>query len=186
MSHELPTPLNSLLILAKLIGENAENNLTEKQIEFAQTIYGAGNDLLALINDILDLSKIEAGRMDVNPTPVAVAEIQSYVEQAFRPLADEKSLGFDISAADGVSATVVTDEQRLQQILKNLLANAFKFTHRGGVTLRIERAPAETVFTNDALRQADEVVALSVTDTGIGVPADKLRLIFEAFQQADG
>ncbi|HKN92530.1 MAG TPA: response regulator, partial [Acidimicrobiia bacterium] len=186
MSHELRTPLNSLLILAKLIADNSEANLTEKQVDFARTIYSSGNDLLALINDILDLSKIEAGKMDLNPTPVPLADLQSYVEQAFRPLAQQKGLGFEISIADGLPAELVTDEQRLQQILKNLLANAFKFTHQGGVTLRLEPAPAETVFTNDALREARDVVALSVTDTGIGVPADKLRLIFEAFQQADG
>src|SRR5205085_2996597 len=186
MSHELRTPLNSLLILAKLIADNKEQNLTGKQVEFARTIYTAGNDLLTLINDILDLSKIEAGKMDINPTPVAVTEVERYVEQAFRPVAHEKRLEFDIAVADDLAATVFTDQQRLQQILKNLLANAFKFTHEGGVRLLIERAPADTVFTNDVLRDADDVIAFAVSDTGIGVPSDKLRLIFEAFQQADG
>jgi signal transduction histidine kinase/DNA-binding response OmpR family regulator/HAMP domain-containing protein len=186
MSHELRTPLNSLLILAKLIADNSDDNLTDKQIEFAKTIYSSGNDLLALINDILDLSKIEAGKMDINLASVTTDEVQTYVEQAFRPVAQEKGLAFEIAVAAEAAPTIETDEQRLQQILKNLLANAFKFTHQGRVALNIEPAPAGAVFTNEALREADAVVGFSVSDTGIGVPADNLRLIFEAFQQADG
>ena len=170
MSHELRTPLNSLLILAKLLAENPGNNLNEKQIEFAKTIYSSGSDLLALINDILDLSKIEAGKMDL----------------AFRPLAEQKELTLNVELGDGVSPTITTDEQRLQQILNNLLSNAFKFTPAGSVTMRIATAPADSRLTNDRLKRAPQVIAFSVTDTGIGIEADKLRLIFEAFQQADG
>jgi HAMP domain-containing protein/CheY-like chemotaxis protein len=186
MSHELRTPLNSLLILAKLLSDNHEGTLTEKQIEFAKTIYNAGSDLLELINDILDLSKVEAGKMDVNPQPVQAAAIADYVERNFRPVADEKSLAFEVRVEDATAAELVTDEQRLQQILKNLLSNAFKFTERGSVELTIGPAAAETRFMDERLRDAEGVVRFVVRDTGIGIPEDKLKLIFEAFQQADG
>jgi CheY-like chemotaxis protein/GAF domain-containing protein len=186
MSHELRTPLNSLLILAKLLSDNQEGTLTEKQIEFARTIYNAGSDLLELINDILDLSKVEAGKMDVNPQPLAPAAIADYVERNFQPVAQEKSLDFRVDVEPGVPERLVTDEQRLQQILKNLLSNAFKFTEEGSVTLAIGPAPDDTRFGDDALRAAEGVVRFVVTDTGIGIPDDKLKLIFEAFQQADG
>jgi CheY-like chemotaxis protein/signal transduction histidine kinase/HAMP domain-containing protein len=186
MSHELRTPLNSLLILAKLLAENPDANLTEKQVEFANTIYSAGSDLLDLINDILDLSKVEAGRMDIDVGDVAIADIREFVKRSFRPVADDKSLTFDVEVAGAnVPPTIETDEQRLQQILKNLLSNAFKFTQQGGVTLRIS-VVADEQFASDTLAAADMVLALSVSDTGVGIPEDKLRLIFEAFQQADG
>ena len=186
MSHELRTPLNSLLILAKLLMDNPENNLTEKQVDFARTILNAGSDLLSLINDILDLSKVEAGKMDVNLSDVVLAETATYAQQAFGPLADEKSLQFRAVVSSDAPAHIHTDEQRLQQILNNLLSNAFKFTHEGEVTLSIGLAPKDVRFVSDHLNKADRVVAFSVRDTGVGVPQDKLRLIFEAFQQADG
>jgi CheY-like chemotaxis protein len=186
MSHELRTPLNSLLILAKLLAENPDANLNEKQVEFANTIYSAGSDLLDLINDILDLSKVEAGRMDVDVGNVAIADIRDFVERSFGPVADDKGLAFDVEVLGAnVPPTLETDEQRLQQILKNLLSNAFKFTDKGGVTLRVSVVEDEQ-FASDTLAAADAVVALAVRDTGIGIPEDKLRLIFEAFQQADG
>jgi len=174
MSHELRTPLNSLLILSKLLADNGDENLTEKQIEFAQTINTAGNDLLTLISDILDLSKVEAGKMEVNPAQVALADVRGQVERAFRPLADEKALGFAFDVDPRTPETFVTDEQRLQQVLRNLLSNAFKFTERGEVRLAVE--PGQDGY----------AIAFTVTDTGIGIAQDKLRLIFEAFQQADG
>jgi HAMP domain-containing protein/CheY-like chemotaxis protein/signal transduction histidine kinase len=187
MSHELRTPLNSLLILAKLLQENPDGNLNEKQIEFSSTIYSAGSDLLDLINDILDLSKVEAGRMDINVADVKLADVREYVERSFRPVADDKGLSFEVAVhGANVPPTIQTDEQRLQQILKNLLSNAFKFTELGGVTLRVELAEPGRQFASETLAAADAVVAFSVVDTGIGIPRDKLRLIFEAFQQADG
>jgi CheY-like chemotaxis protein/signal transduction histidine kinase len=186
MSHELRTPLNSLLILAKLLSENPDDNLTEKQIEFAQTIYSAGSDLLDLINDILDLSKVEAGRMDINLGDVRIGDIREYVERSFRPVADDKGLEFAIEVhGANVPPTIQTDEQRLQQVLKNLLSNAFKFTDSGSVKLRVEVAE-DRQFASEALARAHTVIAFSVVDTGIGIADDKLRLIFEAFQQADG
>src|SRR5256885_3208781 len=186
MSHELRTPLNSLLILAKLLWDNQEGTLSEKQVEFARTIYNAGSDLLELINDILDLSKVEAGKMDVNPQNVAPAAVADYVERTFRPVGDQKSLTFAAKLADGLPKTFVTDEQRLQQVLKNLLSNAFEFTAQGGVTLTLSPAPASTRFFEETLRSAESVVQFEVADTGIGISEDKLKLIFEAFQQADG
>jgi HAMP domain-containing protein/CheY-like chemotaxis protein len=187
MSHELRTPLNSLLILAKLLAENSERNLSEKQIEFAKTIHTAGSDLLDLINDILDLSKVEAGRMDVVPADVELSAVRDYAERTFRPLAEEKGLAFEIEIAGAnVPPTILTDEQRLQQILKNLLSNAVKFTERGQVKLTISLAPPDVAFAGGELSEANQVVEFAVSDTGIGIPADQLRLIFEAFQQADG
>jgi len=186
MSHELRTPLNSLLILAKLLSENPESNLNEKQIEFANTIYGAGSDLLSLINDILDLSKVEAGRMDVNVSDVKLSDLRDFVERSFRPVAEDKDLGFEIEVhGANVPPTIETDEQRLQQVIKNLLSNAFKFTRSGKVKLRIGLAEGRQ-FASEALSRAEAVLEFSVEDTGVGIPHDKLRLIFEAFQQADG
>jgi HAMP domain-containing protein/CheY-like chemotaxis protein len=185
MSHELRTPLNSLLILAKLLGDNAAGNLTEKQIEFATTIHNAGSELLGLINDILDLSKVEAGKMDVNIGEVSVAEELAALERSFMPLAAEKGLSFELDFAENALATIVTDQQRLQQVLKNLLSNAFKFTEQGSVVLRVGQADGRQ-FAGDALSKAERVIGFSVVDTGVGIPHDKLRLIFEAFQQADG
>ncbi|MGZ4170684.1 MAG: response regulator, partial [Solirubrobacteraceae bacterium] len=173
MSHELRTPLNSLLILSKLLLDNEAGNLTDKQLDFARTIRAAGSDLLELINDILDLSKIEAGKMDLLFDAIPVAGICAYVQRTFEPVAADKGLSLDIVLDDDVPSAIVTDEQRLQQILRNLLSNAFKFTAEGGVTLRIERA-------------SEDVVTFSVIDTGIGIAEDKLAVIFEAFQQADG
>jgi CheY-like chemotaxis protein/HAMP domain-containing protein len=186
MSHELRTPLNSLLILAKLLSDNQEETLSEKQVEFAKTIYNAGSDLLELINDILDLSKVEAGKMDVNAQPVVPAGVADFVERTFRPVADQKSLEFEVTLDNGLPASISTDEQRLQQVLKNLLSNAFKFTEQGSVKLSVAPAPTDTRFGEETLKTADTVVQFQVTDTGIGISDDKLKLIFEAFQQADG
>jgi signal transduction histidine kinase/HAMP domain-containing protein/ActR/RegA family two-component response regulator len=186
MSHELRTPLNSLLILAKLLADNPQRNLTDKQIEFARTIHNAGSDLLSLINDILDLSKVEAGKMDVRPTAVVLDEVREYVWNNFGPLAEQQGLDLIVELEPGLPAAVLTDQQRLQQVLKNLLSNALKFTERGSVRLSVSRAPGHLLFASPTLNDAKLVLALSVTDTGIGVPAEKLRLIFEAFQQADG
>src|SRR3989442_5415296 len=187
MPHELRTPLTSLLILAKLLSDNPDGNLTKKQIEFAQTIHTAGADLLDLINDILDLSKVEAGKMDVHVTDIKLGAVRDFVERTFRPLAEEKGLDFQVEIVGAtVPPLVATDEQRLQQILKNLLSNAVKFTERGSVTMRIELAPEDARFATTTLERAEQVLAFSIADTGIGIPEDKLRLIFEAFQQADG
>jgi signal transduction histidine kinase/HAMP domain-containing protein/CheY-like chemotaxis protein len=186
MSHELRTPLNSLLILSRMLADNGEGNLDTQQIEFAETIHAAGNDLLALINDILDLSKVEAGKMDLNLGQVPITDLCEDVERAFRPVAEQNGLGFTIEQDEALPAAFVTDEQRLQQILRNLLSNAFKFTHEGSVTLRIASAQGDLPVHGETLRMADGVIALSVTDTGVGIPDDKLSLIFEAFQQADG
>ncbi|MGC4804915.1 HAMP domain-containing protein [Micromonospora sp. DT233] len=186
MSHELRTPLNSLLLLARLLVENSERNLSPKQIEFARTIHDSGSDLLRLIDEILDLSKIEAGRMDVEPTEVGFDELRVYVEQAFVPQAEEKGLGFQVEVAEELPRALVTDAQRLQQILRNLLSNAVKFTDSGAVTLRIAPAAENVVFDVPALTNARQVIAFTVIDTGIGISDDKLSLIFEAFQQADG
>src|SRR5881392_3043499 len=186
MSHELRTPLNSLLILAKLLAENPEENLTPKQIEFADTIYSAGSDLLGLINDILDLSKVEAGRMDVNIGDVSLSDLREFVDRSFRPVSEDKVLDFEIEVhGANVPPTIETDEQRLQQILKNLLSNAFKFTEQGSVKLRIGVAEGRQ-FASEALSRAEAVIELAVTDTGVGIAREKLRLIFESFQQADG
>ncbi|MEH1123822.1 HAMP domain-containing protein [Micromonospora sp. CPCC 206061] len=187
MSHELRTPLNSLLLLARLLADNSDQNLTPKQVEFARTIHSAGSDLLALIDDILDVSKIEAGRMDVEPVEVRLAEVRAYVEQAFAPQAEEKKLDFNVTIAPGLPEVVITDAQRLQQIIRNMLANAVKFTDSGSVRLSIERAELGDGYADvPALASARSVVAFAVTDTGIGISDDKLDIIFEAFQQADG
>jgi signal transduction histidine kinase/HAMP domain-containing protein len=177
MSHELRTPLNSLLILAKLLADNTDGNLTERQVEFARGISDAGNDLLALISDILDLSKVEAGKMDIAFGPVRPRDLCGDLEQTFRPIAEQRQLTFSVEIADDAPDAIITDEHRVQQILKNLLSNACKFTDEGQVTLRV--APATMGASVDA-------VAFSVIDTGIGIDANKQLLIFEAFQQADG
>jgi HAMP domain-containing protein/CheY-like chemotaxis protein/signal transduction histidine kinase len=186
MSHELRTPLNSLLILARLLSENKEGNLSPKQVEFAQTILSSGSDLLNLINDVLDLSKVEAGKMDVNPSDVRLAEVKDFVERNFNPVAEQKGLAFRVEVNPDLPPTVYTDGARLQQILKNLLSNAFKFTQEGEVTLTVRRAEKGRRFQNHTLDSAADVVAFAVQDTGIGIAKDKQRLIFEAFQQADG
>ncbi|MEU0300316.1 HAMP domain-containing protein [Streptomyces sp. NPDC006175] len=194
MSHELRTPLNSLLILAKLLADNAEGNLSPKQVEFAETIHGAGSDLLQLINDILDLSKVEAGKMDVSPTRIALVQLVDYVEATFRPLTAEKGLDFSVRVSPELPATLHTDEQRLLQVLRNLLSNAVKFTDSGAVELVIRPAGAdvpnairEHLLEAGSLRDADgDLIAFSVTDTGIGIASSKMLVIFEAFKQADG
>jgi len=186
MSHELRTPLNSLLILAQMLAENSDGNLTHKQVEFARTIYSSGTDLLHLINDILDLSKVESGKMEVYVSDMRLQELVEYVEAHFRPVARQSGLELKIEVADGLPASIRTDEKRLQQILKNLLANAFKFTERGSVHVRIQLADRSVVAGHKILQTADLVLALSVTDTGIGIPEDKRSIIFEAFRQADG
>ncbi|HEX7169096.1 MAG TPA: response regulator, partial [Acidimicrobiales bacterium] len=153
---------------------------------FAKTIHNAGSDLLDLINDILDLTKVEAGKMDILPSPSALRDVAARQEQSFEPLASQKGLSLTVEVADGAPESIVTDEQRLHQVLKNLLSNAVKFTEEGGVTLRIGEAPEGVAFTTPTLARAPRVIAFSVSDTGIGIASDKLRLIFEAFQQADG
>jgi signal transduction histidine kinase/CheY-like chemotaxis protein/CHASE3 domain sensor protein len=169
MSHELRTPLNSSLILAKLLGDNKKGNLDTEQVKFANTIYSAGNDLLTLINDILDLSKIEAGMLDVRPEPIDIAQVASDLRATFQPIASQKQLAFEVKGGTG---KIETDATRLQQILRNLISNALKFTERGGVTLAIETT--------------DQVMRFAVSDTGIGIPPDQHELVFEAFRQADG
>ncbi|MEJ8633303.1 HAMP domain-containing protein [Streptomyces sp. MS2.AVA.5] len=184
MSHELRTPLNSLLILAQLLAQNLEGNLTEKQVDYAEVIHSAGSDLLQLINDILDLSKVEAGKMDVHPEAFELAHLLDYVEATFRPVAGERELEFRVTAAADIPAQLTTDESRLRQVLRNLLSNALKFTERGRVELRIENADADELPL--ALRDSGATLAFRVTDTGIGIPADRLQTVFGAFQQGDG
>ncbi|KQY41429.1 MULTISPECIES: response regulator [Rhizobium/Agrobacterium group] len=173
MSHELRTPLNSSLILAKLLADNPDDTLTAEQVKYAQTIQSSGNDLLNLINDILDLSKIEAGHIDIRPEAVSVERLANNIRQLFQPIAENKRLTFDIDIAPECPAIIQTDLQRLEQVLKNLLSNAFKFTETGRVGLSIRRAP-------------DGQIALAVTDSGIGIAEEQQRSIFEAFHQADG
>jgi signal transduction histidine kinase/CheY-like chemotaxis protein len=186
VSHELRTPLNSMLLLSRLLAENADGNLAEREIEFARTIRSAGDDLLSLINDILDLSKVEAGRMELEVAPLALADVCADADRAFRHMANDKGLSFAVEVDPALPASIVSDQQRLGQVLKNLLSNAFKFTTEGGVRLSIGYPAAGTDPRSDALRSAERVIEFSVTDTGVGIPDDKLNLIFEAFQQADG
>jgi HAMP domain-containing protein/signal transduction histidine kinase/CheY-like chemotaxis protein len=186
MSHELRTPLNSLLLLARLLADNPKRNLSDQQIEFANTIHNAGTDLLSLIDDILDLSKIEAGRVNVELTPVSITSVAGDVERAFRAQAEEKGLDLRTQVSPEVPESIVSDAQRLAQILRNLLSNAVKFTENGSVTLTIEQAPADLTFGVPTLDAADRVLAFAVRDTGIGIEDAKFAMIFEAFQQADG
>ena len=185
MSHELRTPLNSLLILAEMLSDNTEGNLSEKQREFAQTIHASGSDLLSLINDILDMAKIESGTMAIDVGDVPFVDLRDYVERTFRPVAETKGIGLEVELAEGLSPAVATDAKRLQQVLRNLLSNAFKFTERGRVALRVAPASAGWASDHPVLSRAGRVLGFSVTDTGIGVPHDKLKVIFEPFQQAD-
>src|SRR5438067_7543485 len=168
MSHELRTPLNSLLILAKLLADNADGNLTPKQVEFARSVRDAGNDLLNLISDILDLSKVEAGKLDVAMATVRIADLADALSQTFRPIADQQSLSYTVELGDGLPEHLTTDGHRVQQILKNLLSNAFKFTEEGSVTLRVDRAPQGNRFFSSALEATPDVLAFSVIDSGIG------------------
>ncbi|HTU23143.1 MAG TPA: HAMP domain-containing protein [Gemmataceae bacterium] len=186
MSHELRTPLNSLLILSDQMSKNPEGNLTPRQREFAKTIHSAGNDLLTLINDILDLSKIESGTVVVDVSELRLDELRGYVERTFRHIAENKNVEFAIRMAPDLPRSIFTDAKRLQQVIKNLLSNAFKFTHHGEVTLKIAAAEGGWSSDNEELNRAAIVLAFSVSDTGIGIPLDKQQIIFEAFQQADG
>ncbi len=173
MSHELRTPLNSSLILAKLLAENPEENLTAEQVQFAESIYSAGNDLLNLINDILDISKVEAGKLEIRPENTSVARLLDGLRGLFQPLATDKQLDFRVDMQDGAPSMLFTDRQRLEQVLKNLLSNAVKFTENGSVSLSVATAP------NDG-------IAFSIRDSGIGIEVDQHESIFEAFRQADG
>jgi HAMP domain-containing protein/signal transduction histidine kinase/CheY-like chemotaxis protein len=186
MSHELRTPLNSMLILSRLLAENEDNNLTEKQVEYAQTIHSSGDDLLQLIDEVLDLSKVESGTMEVETRRVLIPEIRDYVQKNFEAVASSRGLKFSVETRKSAPRSIFTDQGRLQQVLKNLLSNAFKFTEEGGVIFRIETVTEGWTQGLSDLGSADQVVAFSVIDTGIGIPADKHRIIFEAFQQADG
>jgi signal transduction histidine kinase/DNA-binding response OmpR family regulator len=186
MSHELRTPLNSLLILSKLLSDNAQGNLNDKQVEFARTINSAGSDLLNLINDILDLSKIESGTVSIEVGEMPVQNLKQHMERTFRQLAADKGLDFNVKFDPKLPQSVRTDEKRLQQIVLNLLSNAFKFTSKGSVTLGVRCAESGWSPTHPVLRNADRAIEIAVTDTGIGIPEDKQKLIFEAFQQADG
>ncbi|KPI16537.1 GAF sensor hybrid histidine kinase [Actinobacteria bacterium OK074] len=184
MSHELRTPLNSLLILARLLADNPDAHLSDQEVQFAQTIHRSGSDLLQLINDILDLSKIEAGRMDVRPKRLPLIKVLDYVHATFRPLTLDRGLALEVTVGEDVPREMFSDEQRLQQILRNLLSNAIKFTASGGVELRVSRV--EDPEHRHTLGDADELIAFAVSDTGIGIAPEKLPVIFEAFQQADG
>ncbi|HWJ95033.1 MAG TPA: response regulator, partial [Telluria sp.] len=186
MSHELRTPLNSLLILAQQLSDNPEGNLTIKQVEFAKTIHGSGSDLLTLINDILDLSKIESGTVTLDVSEYRFNNLRNYVDRTFRHMAEAKHLGFTVDLSENLPTALMTDTTRLQQVLKNLLSNAFKFTSHGHVALTISMVDTGWSPDHPNLPLADAVVAFSVRDTGVGIPSDKLQLIFEAFQQADG
>ncbi len=185
MSHELRTPLNSLLILSQLLAENPEHNMSEQQIEYLKIIHGSGKDLLTLISDILDLSKIESGSVTLELEDVSLANISEQLERSFRHVAESRSLGFSVKLAPDLPPSLHTDAQRLQQVLKNLLSNAFKFTSKGQVSVRI--APVESGWSvdHDGLNRAGAVIGFYVTDSGIGLAADKQQIIFEAFQQAD-
>ena len=186
MSHELRTPLNSLLILAQQLFENQEGNLTEKQVRFAKTIHSCGDDLIQLINDILDLSKIESGYISADFINVRFNEITSFVEATFKHISESKNLKFTIEKETHLPEIIETDVQRLNQILKNLLSNAFKFTEKGEVKLRIYESTKSWRMGNPSLEKARKVVAFEITDTGIGILKDKQNIIFEAFQQAEG
>jgi len=186
MSHELRTPLNSLLILSDQLCKNPDGNLSLKQTEFAKTIHSSGNDLLMLINDILDLSKIESGTVLVDASELRLSELQGYVERTFRHVGESKGLDFQTRFSPALPRSMYTDMKRLQQIIKNLLSNAFKFTHRGLVVLSVEPAEMGWSADNEELNRASGVLAFTVSDSGIGIPVDKQQIIFEAFQQADG
>ena len=186
MSHELRTPLNSMLILSRQLAENGDENLSPKQVQFAETIHSSGSDLLSLINDILDLSKIESGMMGIEVSDVSIDDVADQLQRSFHQLAQDKNIGFFIERGEALELTLATDEKRLQQILMNLLSNAFKFTEQGNVVLKVAPAADDEKYYLESLNRATDVIAFSVSDTGIGIPAEKQRIIFEAFQQADG
>ncbi len=186
MSHELRTPLSSLLILSKVLSENKDGNLTLEQVRFANTVFTSGNDLLGLINEILDLSKVESGKMPINPKEIQLPSVQDYIEQIFRHIAEQKSIKFEIRIDEKLPQTMVTDAHRLYQILTNLISNAFKFTEQGSVELVIHPVDKFKKFSSANLPLNLNLIAFAVKDTGIGISADKQSLIFEAFQQVDG
>jgi CheY-like chemotaxis protein/methyl-accepting chemotaxis protein len=185
MSHELRTPLNSLLILSKLLSENKDGNLTDRQVEYAQTIHAGGSELLELINDVLDLSKVEAGKMAVNIEEMSLKGLTSYIEQNFTHVAEKKGLVLKINLADGLPVSISTDRQRVEQIVKNLLSNAIKFTQKGEIRVSIDRPAGRTSVLSSGL-VLQQTIAIAVSDTGIGISEAKRALIFDAFQQADG
>ncbi len=185
MSHELRTPLNSILILGQQLADNPEANLTGKQVEFARTIHGAGTDLLNLITDILDLSKIESGTVTVEAEEVSFTHLLEMVRRTFVHEAERRGLSFEVQVDPRLGRSIVTDSKRLQQVLKNLLSNAFKFTAQGGVGLSVSAATSGWSPGHAVLGQAPDVVAFAVADTGIGIHSEKQRIVFEAFQQAD-
>jgi CheY-like chemotaxis protein/signal transduction histidine kinase/HAMP domain-containing protein len=186
MSHELRTPLNSMLILSKMLAENREGNLTDKQIDYAETVHSSGADLLGLINEILDLSKIESGSMGVEIADVPVADVLDDLDGLFNEVANEKGIDFRIEMHDGVPERMETDQKRLQQVLKNLISNSLKFTEEGYVKLEALPAPQDMSFDKKVLQNSERVVGFKVKDTGPGVPEEKQKVIFEAFQQAEG
>ncbi len=186
MSHELRTPLNSLLILAQQLSQNPDSNLSETEVEFAKTIHGSGTDLLTLINDILDLAKIESGTVTLEVNEHRIDSLSRYVERTFKHMAEIKKINFFVKILESTPNIVKTDITRLQQIVKNLLSNAFKFTSQGTVSLTIGLVKSGWTHDHPNLSKANSVVAFSVADTGVGIAEDKLKLIFEAFQQADG
>src|SRR6202522_4650631 len=185
MSHELRTPLNSILVLGQQLSDNPDANLTPKQVEFARTIHGAGTDLLNLISDILDLSKIESGTVTVVAEEIFFSNLVDMVARPFRHEAETRQLSFDVHVDPDLGRSITTDSKRLQQVLKNLLSNAFKFTGQGGVRLNVTAALGGWGVDHPVLSQAPAVVAFEVADTGIGIPQEKQKIIFEAFQQAD-
>jgi signal transduction histidine kinase len=186
MSHELRTPLNSMLILAGVLQDNPEQNLTAKQIQYASVIHSAGTDLLRLLNDILDLAGVESGTVTAEISELALVEIQEAVQREFAHVAEHKNVSFSIELAGGLPSNIATDPARLRQVLNNLLANAFKFTEHGAVSVRISPADSGWSATNDTLRRACTVIAFSITDTGIGMTVETQRRIFNDFVQGDG
>ena len=185
MSHELRTPLNSILLLSKLLSDNKDGNLSEKQVEFSHTIYSSGSELLNLINEVLDLTKVEAGRMDLHIEDMDLQSFATAIKRSFQPIAQEKGLNFSIDLADNLPEHIRSDRSRIDQIVKNFLSNAFKFSSQGEVALSICRANHNVDLSKSGLN-SQKTISISVSDTGVGIPKDKQKLIFEAFQQADG
>ena len=185
MSHELRTPLNSILILGQQLSENVDGNLSDRQVEFARTIHAAGSDLLNLISDILDLSKIESGTVSVDAEELYLPNLLEAIARPFRHEAENRRLAFDLVLDQGLGRSIYTDAKRVQQVLKNLLSNAFKFTEQGGIRIRVTPATQGWSPENEALRSAPSVIAFEVSDSGIGIPPEKQKIVFEAFQQAD-